>query len=57
MQAITLTLQLETAGDSITGSASDAAGARTDFSGWLGLLSSLESLLSATPSADKGGSK
>jgi hypothetical protein len=57
MQAITVTLQLETAGDSLTGSASDAAGAQKDFSGWLGLISALEALLSTAPGADRGGSK
>jgi hypothetical protein len=57
MQAITVTLRLETAGDSLTGSAIDAAGARKEFSGWLGLVSALEALLSTAPLADAGGSK
>ena len=46
MQPITVTLQLERAGDSITGSAIDAAGARREFSGWLGLISTVDALLS-----------
>ena len=57
MQAITVTLQLETAGDCPTGSATDAAGAQREFSGWLGLISAVEALLSTAPSADTGGSK
>jgi hypothetical protein len=57
MQAITVTLRLETAGDSLTGSASDAAGAQKDFSGWLGLISAVEALRAKAAAADKGGSK
>jgi hypothetical protein len=50
MQPITVTLELSVAGDSLTGHASDEAGGRRDFSGWLGLISALEALLSASSS-------
>jgi hypothetical protein len=49
MQAITVTLQLDAGGDSLSGFASDAAGGRKEFSGWLGLISALEALLSNAP--------
>jgi hypothetical protein len=48
MAAITVTLELDAAGDSFTGSARDATGARKDFSGWLGLISAVEELLAPT---------
>ena len=57
MQAITVTLPLESAGDCPTGSAIDAAGAQREFSGWLGLISAVEALLCTAASADTGASQ
>jgi hypothetical protein len=55
MQAITLTLELD-AGGSLRGSASDAAGASKEFSGWLGLMSAVEALLATdSPTPVSGG--
>jgi hypothetical protein len=45
MQAIDVTLRLDVAGDTFTGIASDGNGESREFSGWLGLISALESLL------------
>jgi hypothetical protein len=41
--AISLELSLD--GDSLTGLASDEAGTRKEFSGWLGLMSAIEALI------------
>jgi len=58
MQAITLTLRLDAAGDSLTGSASDGNGESRDFSGWLGLISALESLMQTdSQTTPSGGSR
>jgi hypothetical protein len=41
--AISLELSLD--GDSLTGRASDGAGTEREFSGWLGLVSAIEALI------------
>jgi hypothetical protein len=41
--AISLELSLD--GDAITGRASDEAGIHKEFSGWLGLMSAIEALI------------
>jgi hypothetical protein len=41
--AISLELSLD--GDSLTGRASDEAGTRKEFSGWLGLMAAIEALI------------
>jgi hypothetical protein len=46
-----ISLELSMDGDSLTGSASDEAGARKEFSGWLGLISAIEALI---PSESEG---
>ena len=46
-----ISLELNLAGDSLTGSASDPDGHRREFSGWLGLMSAIEALLA--PSAQE----
>jgi hypothetical protein len=55
MQAITLTLQLDSDGDSLSGSVSDGNGGCREFSGWLGLISALESLLPTDSHTTNGG--
>jgi hypothetical protein len=58
MTAITLTLELDSAGETLSGSASDADGLRRDFSGWLGLISALEALIALdSPNPTTGGSR
>jgi hypothetical protein len=58
MTAITLTLELDPAGETFSGSASDADGLRRDFSGWLGLISALEALIALdSPTPTTGGSR
>jgi hypothetical protein len=54
-RAVTLTLELRLAGDELDGRASDENGLDRPFSGWLGLLVTLDSLLDAAndePQAD-----
>jgi hypothetical protein len=53
-RAVTLTLELRLAGDELDGRASDGNGLDRPFSGWLGLLVTLDSLLDAAaePAAD-----
>jgi hypothetical protein len=46
-RAVTLTLELRLAGDELDGRASDGNGLDRAFSGWLGLLVTLDSLLDA----------
>jgi hypothetical protein len=46
-RAVTLTLELRLAGDELDGRASDENGLDRPFSGWLGLLVTLDSLLDA----------
>jgi hypothetical protein len=40
-----ISLELELAGDSLSGRASDEAGTQREFSGWLGLVSAIEALI------------
>jgi hypothetical protein len=44
---VTITLELRQAGDELDGRASDENGLDRSFSGWLGLLVTLDSLLDA----------
>ena len=46
-RAVTITLDLRLAGDELDGRASDGNGVDRSFSGWLGLLVTLDSLLDA----------
>lgn len=46
-RAVTITLELRLAGDELDGRASDGHGLDRSFSGWLGLLVTLDSLLDA----------
>lgn len=48
-RAVTITLELRLAGDELDGRASDGDGLDRSFSGWLGLLVTLDSLLDAAP--------
>ncbi|HEX2233787.1 MAG TPA: hypothetical protein VHG69_10535 [Thermoleophilaceae bacterium] len=48
--AISLELSLD--GDSVSGHASDEAGARREFSGWLGLMSAIEALIPTDSQGD-----
>jgi hypothetical protein len=45
-RAVTITLELRLAGDELDGQASDGNGNDRSFSGWLGLLVSIDALLS-----------
>jgi hypothetical protein len=47
-RAVTITLELRQAGDELDGRASDGGESRP-FSGWLGLLVTIDALLSAAP--------
>jgi len=46
-RAVTITLELRLAGDELDGRASDGIGTERPFSGWLGMLVTIDSLLSA----------
>jgi hypothetical protein len=46
-RAVTITLELRLAGDELDGRATDAAGTDRPFSGWLGMLVTIDSLLNA----------
>jgi|1185.fasta_scaffold1356440_1 hypothetical protein len=48
-RSITITLELDVAGESLTGSATDGTGAARTFSGWLGLVTAIDRLVSAHP--------
>jgi hypothetical protein len=50
-RAVKITLELRLAGDELDGRASDEDGLDRPFSGWLGLLVTLDSLLEAAPEA------
>jgi hypothetical protein len=50
-RAVTVTLELRLAGDELDGRASDGNGLDRSFSGWLGLLVTLDALLDAAPAA------
>jgi hypothetical protein len=51
-RSVTITLELRQAGDELDGRASDGAGDDRTFSGWLGLLVTVDALLNAAPAAD-----
>ena len=51
--AIRLDLRLD--GDALTGRARGNDGAARDFSGWLGLVAAIDSLLTATPPTGPDG--
>ena len=46
-RAVTITLELRLAGDELDGRASDGIGPERPFSGWLGMLVTIDSLLDA----------
>jgi hypothetical protein len=46
-RAVTITLELRLAGDELDGRATDGAGIDRPFSGWLGMLVTIDSLLDA----------
>jgi hypothetical protein len=46
-RAVTITLELRLAGDELDGRASDGIGPEKPFSGWLGMLVTIDSLLAA----------
>ena len=48
---ITLALELQVADDALTGRVTAADGTDTEFSGWLGLVATIEALLAAEPGA------
>ena len=48
-RAVTITLELQQAGEELGGRASDGSGAGREFSGWLGLLVAIDALLEAAP--------
>lgn len=48
-RSVTITLELRQAGDELDGRASDGTGADRTFSGWLGLLVTVDALLNAAP--------
>ncbi len=48
-RSITITLELDVAGESLTGSATDGTGAARTFSGWLGLVTALDRFVNAGP--------
>jgi len=52
-RAVTITLELRLAGDELDGRASAGSGDGRPFSGWLGLLVAIDSLLAAAPEAER----
>ena len=50
-RAVTITLELRLAGDELDGRATDGDGSQRDFSGWLGMLVTIDSLLNAADDA------
>ena len=48
-RAVTITLDLRLAGDELDGRATDGFGIDRSFSGWLGLLVTIDALLNAAP--------
>ena len=46
-RAVTITLELRLAGDELDGRATDETGSDRSFSGWLGMLVTIDSLLNA----------
>jgi hypothetical protein len=52
-RAVTITLELRLAGDELDGRATDEGGTERPFSGWLGLLVTIDSLLDAAAEQDR----
>ena len=50
---INLALQLRLADDALTGSVRTSGGGQTDFSGWLGLVATIEALLADGPGTEE----
>jgi hypothetical protein len=48
-RAVTITLDLRLAGDELDGRASDGSGDDRSFTGWLGLLVTIDALLNEAP--------
>jgi hypothetical protein len=48
-RAVTITLDLRLAGDELDGRASDGSGDERSFTGWLGLLVTIDALLNEAP--------
>ena len=51
-RAVTITLDLRLAGEELDGRATDGTGSDRSFSGWLGLLVTIDALLNAAPEAE-----
>jgi hypothetical protein len=51
-QTTSISLELQLAGDSLTGRARCSAGRRRDFVGWLGLMAAIDALLSGPDQAE-----
>jgi hypothetical protein len=47
-----ISLDLEVAGDSLSGRASSGEGTEREFSGWLGLMSAIEALITPDSQGD-----
>jgi hypothetical protein len=45
-QSVVIRLELQVAGQSLTGRASDATGVEREFSGWIGMVAAVDALLS-----------
>ncbi len=54
-RSVTITLELRQAGDELAGRASDGSTDRS-FSGWLGLIGTIDALLDAAPSDESAAS-
>jgi hypothetical protein len=52
-RAVTITLELRLAGDELDGRATDGSEERP-FSGWLGLLVAIDTMLAAAPDEQRG---
>jgi hypothetical protein len=52
---INLALELQVADDALTGRVTTPDGSDTDFSGWLGLVATIESLLADAASGAEAG--
>ena len=48
-RSVTITLELRQAGEELDGRATDGTGIDRTFSGWLGLLVTVDALLNAAP--------
>lgn len=52
-ESAAISLELDVAGDSLSGRASDGAGVEREFSGWLGLIAAIEALLANDSEGDR----